>query len=376
MYCLNDKQIDFILGDISARGIGMVSLQQNLLDHICCIIEQDLDEDGDFEHFYQQTVSRFYKSELREIEVEAINLLTHKNYYAMKKVMLGSGAVSSFLLTVGLILKFGHWPGAAVCLVLGIFILSFVFLPLVFTLKIKEQKSNREKAVVAIGALAASLICLWILFKIMHWPFANVMSLIAIGIMIFVFLPVYLFTGIRNPETKTNTIVSSILIIAGCGLVLTLVRSPAGTREQYAMNSGNFFRNEMILKSERNQGSPLQNATEKNIFSLCESIKRFLVFKETGSNEISADFESKGQLLGDSSAAMHFSSSTEMEKEIAELCDNIEVYNKGIKSGQQPISLARTILKAPEKKVTDALNDFVQIQMIVLQNQQKPIASR
>lgn len=376
MYCLNDKQIDFILGDIRARGIGMVSLQQDLLDHICCIIEHDLDEDGDFEHFYEQTVSRFYKSELREIEVEAINLLTHKNYYAMKKVMLGSGAASSFLLTIGLILKFGHWPGAAVCLVLGIFILSFMFLPLMFALKIKEQKSNREKAVVAIGALAASLICLGILFKMMHWPFANVMSLIAIGIMIFVFLPVYLFAGIRNPETKTNTIVSSILIVAGCGLVLTLVRSPAGTREQYAMNSGNFFRSEMILKSEQKQGIPLQNPTERNIFSLCESVKTFLVFKETGSNEISADFESKELFLGDSSAENHLSSSAEMEKKISELRQNIEVYNKGIKSGQQPILLTRTVLEIPGKKVTDALNDLVQIQMIVLQNGQQLLASR
>jgi len=376
MYCLNDKQIDFILDDISARGIGMVGLQQDLLDHICCIIEQDLDEDGDFERFYEQTVSRFYKSELREIEVEAIHLLTHKNYYAMKKVMLGSGAASSFLLTIGLILKFGHWPGAAVSLVLGIFILSFVFLPLLFALKIKEQKSNTEKAVVAIGALAASLICLGILFKMMHWPFANVMSLIAIGIMIFAFLPVYLFTGIRNPEARTNTIVSSILIVAGCGLVLTLVRSPAGTREQYAMNSGSFFRNEMILKSEQKQGSPLQDPMEINIFSLCESVKRFLVFKETGSNEISADFENEGVLLGDSSAENHFNASAEMEKKIAELRQNIEAYNKDIKSGQQPIPLTRTVLEIPEKKVTDALNDLVQIQMIVLQNRHQLIASR
>lgn len=376
MYRLSDKQIDFILDDISARGIRMASLQQGLLDHICCIIEQDLDEDGDFERLYQQTISRFYKSELREIEAEAINLLTHKNYYVMKKIMLGSGAASSFLLTIGLILKFGHWPGAAVCLVFGIFILSFVFLPLMFTLKIKERKRNREKAVVAIGALAASLISLGILFKVMHWPFANMMSMVAIAIMLLLFLPVYLFTGIQNPETKTNTVVSSILIVAGCGLILTLVRSPAGTQEQYAMNSGNFFRNEMILKSEQSHNSQFGNPADQNIFNLCESIKTFLIFKETGGRQIDADFESRGQLLGDSSAVGYFDSSSEMQKKIAELQKQIESYNKNVKPRQQPILLAKTVLEIPEKRITDALNDFVQIQMAVLQNRQKMLAEK
>ena len=68
MYQLSDKQIDHILNDIGARGVEMESLQQNLLDHICCIIEQDLEEKGDFESFYQKTIKTFYKDALWEIE--------------------------------------------------------------------------------------------------------------------------------------------------------------------------------------------------------------------------------------------------------------------------------------------------------------------
>ena len=44
MYRLNDQQIDYILSDIGARGVEMESLQLNLLDHICCIVERDLEE--------------------------------------------------------------------------------------------------------------------------------------------------------------------------------------------------------------------------------------------------------------------------------------------------------------------------------------------
>lgn len=85
MYCLSDQEIDFILHDIAARGIGMVSLRQDLLDHICCIIEHELEAGGDFKRFYEDAISRFYQSELKEIEEETVHLLTHKNYYTMKK---------------------------------------------------------------------------------------------------------------------------------------------------------------------------------------------------------------------------------------------------------------------------------------------------
>ena len=103
MYCLSDKQIDFILRDIRARGVEMESLQQDLLDHVCCIIEQNLEASGDFEGFYFTVIQTFYKQELREIEEETLFLLTNKNYYAMKKIMLLSGIFSVFVLSFGIL---------------------------------------------------------------------------------------------------------------------------------------------------------------------------------------------------------------------------------------------------------------------------------
>ena len=202
MYQLSDKQIDHILNDIGARGVEMESLQQNLLDHICCIIEQDLEENGDFESFYQKTIKTFYKDALWEIEEETLLLLTFKNYYTMKKAMIVSGTISTALLSMGLIFKFMHWPGASLGILLGIGTLSLVFLPLMFLLKIKEKQDIKDKLTIGIGAFAGILISLGILFKIMHWPYANIMMTSSLTILLLVFLPFYFFSGIRNPETK------------------------------------------------------------------------------------------------------------------------------------------------------------------------------
>src|SRR6185369_15423946 len=94
MYCLSDEQIDYILNDIRRNGVEMEDLQQNLLDHICCIIEQNLEANGNFEHIYSATIKTFYKKEMRKIEEETKFLLKFKNYYTMKKVMIYSGAFS------------------------------------------------------------------------------------------------------------------------------------------------------------------------------------------------------------------------------------------------------------------------------------------
>ncbi len=85
MYCLSETQIDFILDDISARGIEMVSLQQNLLDHVCCVIEQSLEDDCDLEHFYLQTIATFYEKELKEIEIETPNNATDGHWSSSLK---------------------------------------------------------------------------------------------------------------------------------------------------------------------------------------------------------------------------------------------------------------------------------------------------
>lgn len=85
MYYISEQQINFILDDISRRGIKIESLQCDLLDHICIIIEQNLEEGGDFEQFYEATIRTFYKKELREIEEETIFLATLKNHLVLSR---------------------------------------------------------------------------------------------------------------------------------------------------------------------------------------------------------------------------------------------------------------------------------------------------
>jgi hypothetical protein len=222
MYSLNDKHIDFILNDIGARGVKTEDLQYNLLDHICCIIENELEENGDFEQFYRRTISKFYKKELKELEDETQLLLTFKHYYTMKKTMIIGGFTSALLMLFGTTFKVMHWPGANIMLIIGMATLSLVFIPVMFTLKLKEKKEKRDRVVLIFGLFVSVFLLISSLFKLMHWPYGGAMGTICLATLLFLFLPVYLFTGLRNPDAKVNTIVTSILIIAGSSLLLIL----------------------------------------------------------------------------------------------------------------------------------------------------------
>lgn len=383
MYCISEEQIDFILSDISARGIEMESLQQNLVDHICCVIEHNLDEDGDFESFYSAVIATFYKVELKEIEEETINLLIHKNYYVMKKIMMVSGALSASILSLGILFKFMHWPGAAVMILFGIVLLSFVFLPLMFVLKAKEKQENTDKIVVGIATLCAMLISVGILFKIMHWPFATILVTSALLIMMFLFIPIYFFSGIRNPQTKVNTMVSTILLIAGCGLILTLVRAPAGTKKQQINDTGYFFRSEAILKTEARQvaasvkGEFDSSEKSSQIYKICDDLKTFLLDKETGLKELDADFETKNALLSDSWATDYLEESSKEMNQLRELKNLITSYNasNSNKSNFQEVQVTPGLFEG-KIRVKEYLNEMNQIQMILLQNQRELIAMK
>lgn len=283
MYVLTDEQIAFILNDIRRNGIELEELQLDLLDHICCVIETELTTENNFEEVYRSILPRFYKRSLREIEEETQLLLTFKNYYAMKKIMIISGTFSAFTVLIGSLFKVMHWPGAAMLFVLAIALFSFIFLPILSVIRIKEHTKTNDKIVIIAAAIFGSAISLAILFKVMHWPFATLLWTSALAILFFIFLPIYFFSGIRNPETKTNTIVSSILILIAGGLLflITNLRGSHAFDEAISNADEQLIENYQLL-SQKNPSDtvaihPTINEKATELCLVIEALKQALV---------------------------------------------------------------------------------------------------
>ena len=117
MYCITDQQMDFILDDLRSKGILLEDLQQNLLDHICVLIEENLTTDGNFEQYYFTVIRSFYKKELSEIEEETRFLLTRPKYLLLlNRNQFFTPFFIIFLgpyITCAILTLTGSWPGDA-----------------------------------------------------------------------------------------------------------------------------------------------------------------------------------------------------------------------------------------------------------------------
>jgi hypothetical protein len=222
MVKLTDEQVDYVLNEIKARGVTIEDLQYNLLDHMCCIIENEIRDEDDFYQFVNAVFPRFFNENLVEIEKETILLVTFKNYYAMKKTMyLTSIMVTAFMILFSLF-KIFHLPGAGALFVITVVLFSLLFLPLVILIKLKDESKKTEKMVYSFGFLLGISTSIGVLFKLMHWPYAGILMLSGVSIFTFIYVPLYYITQSRTTKDKYQTILLSILMFTVGGLLFAL----------------------------------------------------------------------------------------------------------------------------------------------------------
>jgi hypothetical protein len=114
-------------------------------------------------------------------------------------------------------------------------------MPLFLAVRIKEKPGKISTISNITGILGGIALCIGILFKIMHWPFAGILMNIGGVLLILIFLPLYIYNGAKTKQLKTSTIVPVIVAVAGFSLMFSLVRLQSSnnvrnSRANYANN--------------------------------------------------------------------------------------------------------------------------------------------
>jgi len=344
MYNVTDEQVDFILNDIKAHGVILEDLQDNLLDHMCCIIEEELTEGGDFYKFYESILPRFFKRELKEIQEETDNLLTFKHYYAMKKILNISGISSAILTLVGATLKTFHLPGAGIMIVLGGFIFSLLFLPLMIALKFKDEEKKVDKWVLSFGFLIAISASAGTLLKVMHWPGANILMLGGITSFVFVYIPLYFFTRVKRPELRFNTTVNAVLMMACGGLLYAMFNLGFSTNVSGSVHASYQFMNDNtigLVTVNNNMYKPLTSnetvtkfhKSSSELFNHIEATKVNIIVKVDGISETKAKNMTLSQMEDPNNNILvrqHFDNA-KGELSLSSLKQKVDAYNNGVR---------------------------------------------
>lgn len=347
MYSITDEEIDFILTDIEKRGITSEDIKYNLLDHVCCIVENEMPVGTSFMEFYANTIARFYRKELREIEEEARNLITYKNFYAMKRTLKISGLTAGLLTIIGAVFKSLHLPGAGIMVVSGLVLFCLIFLPLSIALKYRDDKNKKNQIVMTIGMLAVLVASLGVLFKIMHWPGANMLVKGGLLVVVLGFIPAYFTSRVKDPETKFNAVIHSIFMLVGSGMLYALTSLGASHGVTESLSSIQDFTEQKVMERTAMNESIYQQISDTET----DDSKRL---RSATKKVLDQLLDTKAHLISSSEEVSFYEARTMNISAIRHPKDNRVVRNKfADNNGEFGYSALKTHLDEYNKLITD-----------------------
>lgn len=146
----------------------------------------------------------------------------------MKQKLYITGLINLLVILTGIIFKINHFPGAGILLSLGIAAFVIITVPLSLINSYRNAE-NGSRLLYIVTGITCLVVFTAMLFKIMHWPFASIMLIIAILFLNIVFLPVFVFiTGRKDHFSITNTV--SVLFLLAINSVFSALLSLNVTR--------------------------------------------------------------------------------------------------------------------------------------------------
>lgn len=287
MNILTDNDIEFIYADLKSKGLTLEGLVDEMVDHLCCIIEPEMASGVPFMLAYNNIVNKLDHNIFPNIQHQTI-LSTNLKFQNMKKSMIGFGVLGTAFILIGTLLKNLHLPFAGIGVTFGVLFTVFGFLPLFFYIMYKEQQESKGIILAITGYLTAALLLLGILFRIQHWPGTHYLLLAGQIMLVVAFLPVYL-TGVFRKAGKTNIHIGYVIIVVAIGIAsLYMFFATTMSREVidklYAINKNNIEVSHFFDKQNDSLLLKLMNAPQN---------------KKNKAEEIKKESEQFGRLIAD-----------------------------------------------------------------------------
>lgn len=240
---LSDKQVDEVHDVLVNRGVTLESLKLDLLDHICCQVEELLDNGTSFNEALNLAEKQFGPLGIEATQEATVFFLTLKSR-KMKKITSIIGIVGGIITMFATLFKIMHWPGAGILLTVGIATISLFYLPMSLITNLREKENTRDKLTVIGGFVAGSLLSLSALFKIMYWPGNTKLFVVGLLFLLLIYTPLQFIKSYRSADNKLFNISGFLVIVAGVALFFGLYRAN-GTSSYYLAMTENIQKESM-----------------------------------------------------------------------------------------------------------------------------------
>jgi hypothetical protein len=132
----------------------------------------------------------------------------------MKQKIYILGVISAMILSTGVIFKMEHWPAAGLMIITGTLILVLLFFPAALINNYKAEGNSQNRLLYIVTYVTCFVVFIGMLFKIMHWPNAQIGLLIALPFPYIVFLPVFLTVTAKNKNFNIYNTVFVLILLA------------------------------------------------------------------------------------------------------------------------------------------------------------------
>ena len=210
-----------IKNDLVSRGLTCERLIDDLLDHVCCMVEENMDDGNDFESSYHQVLDSIGEKRLPEIQHQTL-LNLDKKFQRMKNFTYLFGLTSAILTILGSFFKRMHWPGAGIMITVGLVLIVLVFLPLYFITNHREQVEKKNPVYAIVGYLTMALLLAGAAFKIQHWPGAGWLIYASIGFLLIGFVPLYVVNVFQKSGKEKATLPYIVMLLVGIACVMLM----------------------------------------------------------------------------------------------------------------------------------------------------------
>jgi len=219
MQDLTVANIEIIMEEVSRAGITLSHLRDELIDHFCCQVEDEMQTGLTFDKAFEKVKSILGNKGLKKVQEDTLFLID-KKYRIMKKTMKIFGVVSMSLIALGAIFKIQHWPAAGLMLLLGFSLLVTVFFPSALWVMKKESKLKGTFFIYLISIIGGIFLMIGFLFKIQHYPGAGLSMLLGYLILALILIPAILIALLRDENNKN---LSVAYIIGAISMVFYLL---------------------------------------------------------------------------------------------------------------------------------------------------------
>lgn len=193
---LSDEQTEYIRREIEKSTISRQGLKDDLLDHFCCFIENEVKNGKSFEFAYVTARQSICPNGFDEIQKETIYLLNSNKIISMKKLMYSIGLMASIGTCAGILFKLLHLPGGDELFTYGFLGIVLLFLPMLALdrYKLSLSKVLSERLKIILGFVSAIIVGLAVLLKLLHLTqFGDTLLIAGFAIFILGFLPFLFF---------------------------------------------------------------------------------------------------------------------------------------------------------------------------------------